>query len=67
MKSVTPNNLFVWWGRPLGPTGHMFEMASVQAFQDFLASGPPVSAPPQVVEELRALLLGHNLSSSPAV
>jgi hypothetical protein len=50
----------VWWSRPFSPTGYMFEDGGVQAFPDFLASGPPVSAPPQVVEELRTLLRRSN-------
>ncbi|GAB4578009.1 MAG: hypothetical protein Fur0022_07410 [Anaerolineales bacterium] len=52
----------VWWGRPSGPTGYMSEGASVQSFQDFLASGPPVSVPPEVVEELQTILLGSKAS-----
>lgn len=47
----------VWWSRPAGPTGHWFEYGVAQAFADFLASGPRVSAPPQVLDELQALLL----------
>ena len=53
----THEGQLVWWSRPFGPTGYMSEGASVQSFQDFLASGPPVSAPSEVVEELRTSLL----------
>jgi hypothetical protein len=47
----------VWWGRPAGPTGYMFENASVQSFQEFLLSGAPVmGVPVAVLEELETLL-----------
>ncbi len=52
----------VWWERPSGPTGYMLEVAMAQAFEDFLASGPPVSAPPAVVEALQAVLNGQDSS-----
>ncbi|MGQ0604928.1 MAG: hypothetical protein ACT4QE_24885 [Anaerolineales bacterium] len=52
----THEGQLVWWSRPFGPTGYMFENAAVQAFPDFLASGPRVSAPTQVVDKLSALL-----------
>ena len=52
----TNEGKLVWWSRPFGPTGYMFENGVEQAFQDFLVSGPLVSAPPLVLDELEALL-----------
>jgi hypothetical protein len=48
----------VWWERPAGPGGYALEMASEQTFDDFLASGPPISSVhKEIVDELRALLV----------
>lgn len=46
----------VWWSRPSSPGGYRFENAGVQSFRDFLSSGPPVSAPLEVIKELRSIL-----------
>jgi len=51
----------VWWELPVGPSGHRFEVASTQTFQEFLVSGPPVSAPADVLDQLNALLQRINL------
>jgi hypothetical protein len=56
----THEGQLVWWSRPFGPTGYMFEGACVQTFDDFLTSGPPVSAPTEVVAELQTLLVRRN-------
>jgi len=46
----------VWWERPDGPGGYWAEVAVAQSFADFLAAGPRLPAPEEVVEALRALL-----------
>ncbi len=46
----------VWWSRPSGPGGYRFENAGTQSFRDFLSSGPLVSAPLEVVNELQSIL-----------
>lgn len=55
----------VWWSRPTGPTGYMFENGMEQSFDDFLASGQPFSAPEEVIDELNALLTRTGSSGSP--
>lgn len=55
----------VWWSRPFGPTGYMFENGMEQSFDVFLASGEPVSAPAEVIDELNALLTRTGSSESP--
>jgi hypothetical protein len=46
----------VWWETPGGPNGHLFEVGSEQSFQDFIQSGPLVSAPPEVLQEIDQIL-----------
>jgi hypothetical protein len=46
----------VWWSRPLGPTGYMFENGKDQSFEDFIAFSSPFPVPSQVLDELRTLL-----------
>lgn len=52
----TNEGQLVWWSRPSGPSGYMFENGIGQAFADFLESGARVSAPAQVIDELSKLL-----------
>jgi hypothetical protein len=55
----THEGKLVWWSRPDGYQGYMFEGAHEQSFDDFLASGPPAGTPSHVADEVRALLLEH--------
>ncbi len=46
----------VWWNRPGGDGGRFGEGASTQTFDEFIADGPPVFVPANVLSELRAIL-----------
>lgn len=58
----TGEGQLVWWTRPGGPSGHLFETASVQSFDEFLAADAPCTAPAHVVEEVRAFLLRREIA-----
>src|SRR6187549_3053384 len=45
----------VWWHNPGGPSGHLSEVATTQAFLDFIHRGPPVVVPAPVLRELAEL------------
>jgi hypothetical protein len=44
-----------WWERP---HGHWCEAAGTQSFDEFLAQGAPVEAPPEVIREVEQDLRG---------
>lgn len=45
----------LWWSRPGGPNGRFGEAARSQSYEDFRKNGPAVSAPDEVVAQLRAV------------
>jgi len=51
----TYQGVLVWWHTPGGPNGRFGETACTQSFEDFRENGPAVTAPPEIIEQLRAV------------